>query len=237
MEKLNETLNSYLKRLPVKERALLCSEQHFAYPFNEKEFIISNLLAKGIISLDDYNDMRLEYLKRNKYLDVFELAPRTFGETWGQEHLRNLVPEFKIPTNELDPNYKGEYDLLLDNIHVEVKASRAVKKEGGKTLPEKALSSNDQAKFDMNFQQLKPSCCDVFVWMAVWRDKIDYWVMSSDDVQKNPLLSNQHRASQTSPSGEVVEGQIHINDSNYADFEQYRVQENEIHDAVIKKSK
>ena len=237
MEKLNETLNSYLKRLPVEERALLCSEQHFAYPFNEKEFIISNLLAKGIISLDDYNDMRLEYLKRNKYLDVFELAPRTFGETWGQEHLRNLVPEFKIPTNELDPNYKGEYDLLLDNIHVEVKASRAVKKEGGKTLSEKALSSNDQAKFDMNFQQLKPSCCDVFVWMAVWRDKIDYWVMSSDDVQKNPLLSNQHRASQTSPSGEVVEGQIHINDSNYADFEQYRVQENEIHDAVIKKSK
>ena len=123
--------------------------------------------------------------------------------------------------------------ILLNNIHVEVKASRAVKKKGGDTLANKALASNSASKFDMNFQQLKPSCCDVFIWIAVWRDKIDYWVMSSDDVQNNPLLSNQHRASQLSDSGEVVEGQIHINNGNYADFEKYRVQVREIYDKVI----
>ena len=57
--------------------------------------------------------------------------------------------------------------------------------------------------------------------------------MSSEDVQNNPLLSNQHRASQLSESGEVVEGQIHINNGNYDDFEKYRVQVREIYDKVI----
>ncbi len=60
-------------------------------------------------------------------------------------------------------------------------------------------------------------------------DKIDYWVMSSNDVQHNPLFSNQHRASQLKENGEIIEGQIHINNSNYANFEQYRVQICEIY--------
>lgn len=34
----------------------------------------------------------------------------------------------------------------------------------------------------MNFQQIKPGCCDVFVWIGVWRDVIRYWVLSSDEV-------------------------------------------------------
>ena len=57
--------------------------------------------------------------------------------------------------------------------------------------------------------------------------------MSSKDVQENPLLSNQHRASQLSETGEVVEGQIHINDSNYMDFEKYRVQVRDIYNKII----
>ena len=169
----------------------------------------------------------------SKYLHLFELAPRTFGETWGQQHLMEHIPEFKIPTKMLDPSYSGEYDLLLNDIHVEVKASRVVKKIGGDTLANKALASDSKSKFDMNYQQLKPSCCDVFVWIAVWRDKIDYWVLSSKDVQDNPLLSNQHRASQLSETGAVVEGQIHINNGNYADFEKYRVQLRDIYTTVL----
>ena len=237
METLIKNLNIYKKRLSIEEQTQLSDsvldKLYTVYPFNKIEYTISLLIAKNIISLDEYQDMRAEYLQRNKYLHLFELAPRTFGETWGQNHLMELVPEFMIPTKRLDPMFCGEYDLLLNNIHVEVKASRAVKKKGGDTLANKALASNSASKFDMNFQQLKPSCCDVFIWIAVWRDKIDYWVMSSDDVQNNPLLSNQHRASQLSDSGEVVEGQIHINNGNYADFEKYRVQVREIYDKVI----
>ncbi len=207
--------------------------QYVVYPFNKVELVLTHLLAKQIITLDDYLKMRSDYLKRNKYLYLFEMAPRTFGETWGQNHLKEIVPEFKTPSKRLDPSFNGEYDLLLKDIHVEVKASRAVKKEGGSTLVSKALASNSNSKFDMNFQQLKPGCCDVFVWIAVWRDKIDYWILSSDDVKNNPLFSNQHRASQHSETGAVMEGQIHINDSNYQDFEKYRVQEDEILDKVI----
>jgi hypothetical protein len=202
------------------------------YPFNKFEYLITHLIAKSVLTLDEYLEMRAEYIQRNRYLYLFEMAPRTFGETWGQQHLMELIPEFFIPTKRLDPHYQGEYDLLLDGIHVEVKASRAVKKVGGDTLANKALASNSPSAFDMNFQQLKPGCCDVFVWMAVWRDKIDYWVLSSEEVRKHPLLSNQHRAAQLSDSGEVVEGQIHINNGNYHEFEPYRVQVRDIYDRI-----
>jgi len=237
METLIKELESYKKALSSEERLKLSDsvldKLYAVYPFNKFEYTISHLIAKDVITLDDYLEMRAEYLQRNKYLYLFELAPRTFGETWGQRHLMELVPEFKIPTKKLDPSFAGEYDLLLDDIHVEVKASRAVKKIGGDTLANKALASNSKSKFDMNYQQLKPGCCDVFVWIAVWRDKIDYWVMSSKDVQDNPLLSNQHRASQLSESGAVVEGQIHINNVNYPEFEKYRVQVRDIYSKVI----
>ncbi|EJP30348.1 hypothetical protein HMPREF1146_0134 [Prevotella sp. MSX73] len=237
METLIKELEAYKRSLSADEKVQLSDsvldKLYTVYPFNKFEYTISHLIAKEVISLDKYIEMRAEYIQRNKYLHLFELAPRTFGETWGQNHLMELVPEFKIPTKKLDPSFSGEYDLLLNDIHVEVKASRAVKKIGGDTLANKALTSNSKSKFDMNYQQLKPKCCDVFVWIAVWRDKIDYWVMSSEDVQNNPLLSNQHRASQLSESGAVVEGQIHINNGNYQDFEKYRVQVRDIHDRVL----
>lgn len=238
METLIKSIEKHKQKLSSEEKLHLSDsvldKLYAVYPFNKFEYTISHLIAKNIISLDEYLDMRAEYLQRNKYLHLFELAPRTFGETWGQTHLMELVPEFKVPTKSLDPNFNGEYDLLLNDIHVEVKASRVVKKVGGDTLANKALASNSKFKFDMNYQQLKPGCCDVFVWIAVWRDKIDYWVMSSEDVQTNPLFSNQHRASQLSETGAVVEGQIHINNGNYEGFEKYRVQVREIYDKIIK---
>lgn len=237
METLIKDIEFYKRTLSAEEKVQLSDsvldKLYAVYPFNKFEYTFSYLIAKNVISLDEYLEIRAEYFQRNKYLHLFELAPRTFGETWGQNHLMELVPEFKIPTKRLDPTFSGEYDLLLNDIHVEVKASRAVKKVGGDTLANKALDSNSTSKFDMNYQQLKPDYCDVFVWIAVWRDKIDYWVMSSEDVQNNPLFSNQHRASQLSESGKIVEGQIHINNGNYADFEKYRVQVREIYDKVI----
>ena len=237
MKTLIYELNQLKKKFPQEERELfsdaLLDHIYTVYPFNKFEYVISHLIAKNIITLDQYLNIRSAYLKRNKYLYLFELAPRTFGETWGQRHLIEIVPEFEVPNKQLDPSFKGEYDLWLDGIRVEVKASRAVRKKGGSTLSEKALSRNDNAIFDMNYQQLKPSCCDVFVWIAVWRDKIDYWLMSSIDVQNYEHFSNQHRASQLSDSGDVVEGQIHINDRNYDDFEPYRVNIRELYQKII----
>ncbi len=69
----------------------------------------------------------------------------------------------------------------------------------------------------MNFQQIKPGCCDVFVWMAVWRDTIKYWVIPSFEVENNSYYSKgQHR-------GNVGEGQLHLNHENIKDFDKYLV--------------
>lgn len=188
------------------------------YPFNKFEYIISHLIGTDTITLQQYLDIRNRYLERNKYLYVFEItAPRTFGETWAQRHLNEVVPELQRPSMAYDPDYSGQYDFWYNGIRIEVKASRAVRRKSGDSLIIKALSSDSNYGFDMNFQQLKPACCDVFVWIAVWRDVIRYWVLSSDEVKNNRYYSSrQHR-------GNVGEGQLWLKDTNIDDFDQYEV--------------
>ena len=189
------------------------------YPFNEFEYIIATLLGSGKLTLDQYYELRDEYISRNMYLYIFEIsAPRTFGEAWAQGHLKGLVPELEKPTKKLDPDYSGQYDFCLDGkIRVEVKASRAVDSNSVEPLYVKALSSNSEKPFDMNFQQTKPSCCDVFVWIGVWRDRIRYWVVTSNDVASSKYFSDrQHR-------GNVGEGQLHLTRENINEFASYEV--------------
>lgn len=196
----------------------LLDDLYSVYPFNKFEYVISHLISTKTISLQEYLDIRNEYLNRNKYLYIFEItAPRTFGETWAQRHLNEIVPELQRPSTSLDPSYSGEYDFWLDGIRIEVKASRAVKKKSGESLTMKALSSDSNSKFNMNFQQIKPSCCDVFVWIAVWRDKIRYWVLSSFEVKNNKYYSTgQHR-------GNIGEGQLWLKESNINEFNNFEV--------------
>lgn len=187
------------------------------YPFNEYEFLISTLLGCGKLQLGDYDQLRDEYIARNSSLDVFEIsAPRGFGEAWAQGHLKEIAPKLEKPTKKLDSNYSGQYDFFLNNlIRVEVKASRAVDFDSKEPLYVKALASDSKKKFDMNFQQVKPACCDVFVWVGVWRDRIRYWVLSSDEVATNRFYSTgQHR-------GNEGEGQIHLKESNVQEFSMY----------------
>ena len=79
----------------------------------------------------------------------------------------------------------------------------------------------------MNFQQIKPACADVFLWVAVWRDVIKYWVLSSDEVKNNKYYSKgQHR-------GNNGEGQLHIKEDNINEFKKYEVKSNKLKEAVI----
>ena len=201
------------------------------YPFNKFEYIISHLIGTDTITLQQYLDIRNRYLERNKYLYVFEItAPRTFGETWAQRHLNDVVPELQRPSTSYDPDYSGQYDFWYDGIRIEVKASRAVRRKSGDSLIIKALSSDSKCGFDMNFQQIKPACCDVFVWIAVWRDVIRYWVLSSDEVKNNRYYSSgQHR-------GNVGEGQLWIKDTNITDFDEYEVGVRDILAKIVEKS-
>lgn len=198
------------------------------YPFNEYEYLISHLLAKDVLTLDQYVELRDNYIARNMYLYIFEIsAPRGFGEAWAQGHLKELVPEVIKSTKKLDPNYSGQYDFLLDGkIRIEVKASRAVDAGMEAPLYVKALASDSTKPFWMNFQQIKPACCDVFVWIAVWRDVIKYWVLSSREVESSQYYSKgQHR-------GNVGEGQLHVKQDNIRAFDGFQVQSNKLAEAI-----
>ena len=156
------------------------------------------------------------YLCRKVCLYLYEMAPRTFGEIWGEKHIKELIEDIKSAKN-------NSYDLLLDDIKIEVKATRFVEKKSGSALFEKALYFDeiDSKKFLVNFQQLKPTLCDVFIWIGVFKDKIIYWVLSNEDVKNNKYFSSQHR--QEEKKTETFEGQIMIQNNNFNEFDKYRV--------------
>lgn len=229
MEHLQQQLNELIERLPdAKGLQAQLANLVSVYPFNEYEYIISHLLALDVLDLDAYVTLRDEYLARNMFLYIFEIsAPRTFGESWAQGHLKELVPDLQKPTKKLDTEYSGQYDFLLDGIRIEVKASRAVDADVEAPLYVKALASDSTKGFWMNFQQIKPACCDVFVWISVWRDTIRYWVQSSFEVEHNPHYSvGQHR-------GNVGEGQLHVRQDNIRDFDRFLVQSNQLRQAIM----
>ena len=233
MEKLKADLDKLIDKLqnPVEFRESL-ENLISVYPFNEYEYIISTLLGNGLLSKDEYYELRDEYIARNMYLYIFEIsAPRGFGERWAQGHLKELVPELQKPSRKLDSEYSGQYDFLLEvegkQIRIEVKASRVVDFDSDEPLYVKALQSDSRKRFDMNFQQVKPRYCDVFVWVAVWRDKIRYWVLASKEVENNRFYSaGQHR-------GNVGEGQLHINRDNIEAFQEYECRSNELLNAIL----
>jgi hypothetical protein len=229
MEHLQKELETLIAALPNETSFRTRLENLVSvYPFNEYEFIISHLLASDIISLDQYLELRDEYIARNLYLYIFEIsAPRTFGEAWAQGHLKELVPELAKPSKKLDPNFSGQYDFLLDgNIRIEVKAPPAVDATMDAPLYVKALASDSPKSFWMNFQQIKPECCDVIVWIAVWRDLIRYWVLSAKELENDPHYSKgQHR-------GNVGEGQLHLRDDNIEAFNSYLVPSNRLGEAI-----
>lgn len=199
------------------------------YPFNEYEYIISHLLAADKLTLDEYLELRDGYINRNLFLYLFEIsAPRGFGEVWAHAHLKELVPTLLAPSRKLDPEYRGQYDFFMQpKIRIEVKASRAVQFGTDEPLYVKALPSDSTKRFDMNFQQIKPACCDVFVWMAAWRDVIKYWVMSSKEVENNRIYSvGQHR-------GNVGEGQLHLTEQNIRSFDQFSVKPTALEQAIL----
>lgn len=229
MEKLKTQLDELLSRLDnASEIRSKLEELVSVYPFSDYEYIISHLLAADKLTIEEYYQLRNDYLDRNLYLYLFEIsAPRGFGEIWAQGHLKELAPNLMRPSKKTDPDYSGQYDFFLPpNIKIEVKASRAVEFKTDGPLYIKALSSDSQKQFDMNFQQVKPACCDVFVWLAVWRDVIRHWVIPSYEVEHNQNYSvGQHR-------GNVGEGQLHLNQDNLHDFEKYLVDSDKIEPAI-----
>ncbi len=246
MELLNEELEKLIDNLEhsVNFRNDLDNVKS-VYPFSRYEYIISTLLAKDVLTYEEYLELRDNYINRNLFLYVFEIsAPRGFGDTWAFSHLLSVEPELKRPSKKTDATYKGEYDLYLPystgNIKIEVKASRAVDRDkANEPLYIKALSSSGKNRFLMNFQQLKPSCCDVFIWLAVYRDCVKYWVLKNEVIRSHPDFTPQHRNEATADRtagydrSKIFEGQIMITNDNINSIKEYLVEGRGIRQAII----
>lgn len=203
------------------------------YPFNAYEHLICQLIESGGLNYEQYLDIRTEYVSENPFLWIFEIsAPRLFGENFAQTYILGKCLKLKKASKKLDNFYAGEYDLWLDGIKIEVKASRAVDSESNEPLYMKALSRNTQKAFIMNFQQLKPQCCDVFIWVAVFRDEIVVWIMNTKEVLNHTLYSTgQHRGNAGN------EGQLHIKHDNIHLFDKYKLLDDNIEKAIVSASK
>jgi len=206
----------------------MVEQDRSVFPFNEYEHLICSLIDKGGMSYDQYIEIRTEYISENPNLWIFEIsAPRGFGEKFAQTYVQGKCSKLNKPSKKLDPNYTGQYDLWLDGITIEVKASRAVDSDSDEPLYMKALSRHTKKRFLMNFQQLKPQCCDVFIWVAVFRDEIVLWIISSDEVLNHPLYSRgQHRGNKGN------EGQLHVKDGNVDQLNDFELKDDNIEKAI-----
>lgn len=240
MKELHEQLAFLLQSAKGNPKTIQCIEKEASiFPFSTETRLMAYMLSTGIITYEQYDQITKEYNKRNQYLDLFELAPRTFGETWGEKHILSLFPEFEKATKESlctrYPNFDGEFDLWLNGIRVEVKACRANSSKSGGSLTSRAYLHLEAkaASFKYHYQQLKPSCCDVFIWIGVCRDELLYWILTSDELRKTGKLGSQHRNENTGIAGiDVFEGQVFMTEE---ELEPFAVNENDILDTVKRK--
>jgi hypothetical protein len=227
-QQLREYLDGFVQTLGQQNRGFLDARLHSlvsVFPFNEYEYILMFLRDRSVISFEEYEELRSTYVSANRYLNLFGLAPRIFGQIWGEQHLRDLDSRFQKADKAVDPEHEGQYDLWIEGVRVEVKAARAIDTKKRGDLVSKALRTDSDRPFWMNFQQLKLDICDVFIFIGVWVDAIRYWVLSHRAVKTSPFLSHQHRGG--------VEYQIGITDKNIAAFDNYLVQTARVADTVI----
>jgi len=232
LKQLEQYLKNLSQRLKPKNHHLLSARLgslKSVFPFNEYEYILMFLRDKEIITFKQYEELRKKYVSSNPYLELYSIAPRTFGEIWGHPHVMDIDNRFKKPNRDLDPAYEGQYDLWFEGVRVEVKASRAINTKKRGNIMEKALRYDSDEPFWMNYQQIKADMADVFIFIGVWIDKIVYWVMSNEEIKKNRYLSPQHRGG--------IEYQIGITHKNISEFDTYRVEPNKLGYVILKKGK
>lgn len=223
MEELRQQLDILLQKTGSDKN--IFEHEGALYPFSDEGRIMAYLLSSNKMTYEQYLQLRKDYTKRNKYLPLFDMAPRTFGETWGEKHILTLFPEFvkatKENVSEVYPKFDGEFDLWLDRIRVEVKACRANSAGTSGSLASRAYLHSEATanSFKYHYQQLKPSCCDVFIWIGVCRDELIYWVLTSDELRQTGKLGSQHRNENTGIAGvDVFEGQVFMTEEELKPF-------------------
>lgn len=84
MRQLQKELDLLLRQSGVDNKIIeVIMQEKPVFPFSTEGRILAYLLSAGVIDYDKYVDLQNAYAKRNQYLDLFDMAPRTFGESWG----------------------------------------------------------------------------------------------------------------------------------------------------------
>ena len=242
MKELRRQLKELLQQAGADAEVLEAfSQENAVFPFSAESRILMYLMNAQAITYEQYQEIYESYMKRNQYLYLFEMAPRTFGETWGEQHILKLFPAFVKATKEnmvsFYPDFDGEFDLWIPEIKVEVKACRAKDTKAGGSLASRAYLHSEAIAngFKYHYQQLKPSCCDVFIWIGVCRDELIYWVLTSEELQRTGKLGSQHRNENTGIAGAAVfEGQVFMTEEELRPF---LVSEKDVLNVVKKKGR
>lgn len=141
-------------------------------PFHVSAIMQMWLIDKGYLDFSEAIELQKKYGNINK--NLFEMPETTFGIKWGQNHIFDMDKRFIHSGCD-------HHDLILEQIKVEVKATRAVRKGKG-TLLTRALASNTNESFYMNFNHIFLDEADVYVLIAVWSNEIWYWAIPKLDI-------------------------------------------------------
>ncbi|MCX5707447.1 MAG: hypothetical protein NTY14_00460, partial [Candidatus Omnitrophica bacterium] len=154
-------LNGYLDALKseLKDRSDEAKEEKLkaltsVLTVKEHEQIISALKADEVISVQQYEMLKKNYMVSNKYLMFYGISSRIFGEVWAIQQLKGLDSGFIEPNKTLDPSFCGEYDLLFEGVKIQARACRAinVREEGDRFALD--MHYDLQKFFVMHFRQI-----------------------------------------------------------------------------------
>ena len=195
-KELWEKNSSSLAKEKKDELEMLFGEKNF-----EKKFLVTKILSQS--PDDDILKIYEKYNEDNKFIFTADMAPREFGETWAEGFIIEHNPDFvKSGTSLYD------IDHIATGKKIEVKATRVTNGKSGGKLKErmKSIKNKDDAKDKLNFEQVKPGCCDFFVFLAVYRDGTRSWVIPSGDILNGDKIkfTRQHRG------GDGSEGQVWV---------------------------
>ena len=109
MKELQKQLDMLIRKSGADMQVIeMIRNEPSVFPFSTEGKLMAYLLAGRIITYEEYLNLNREYNRRNQYLYLFDMAPRTFGEIWGENHVLQLFPEFvKATKEETDVSVSG----------------------------------------------------------------------------------------------------------------------------------
>ena len=151
---------------------------------DKDEVALSILYYQNIITKDEINDIMKDDRNNKKYLDFYR--QRRGSGYYAEKYLISNF-SFKKPSKSLDPNMSpSQYDLWLDGIKIEVKATTIFEKEKivskNEPLEIRAAHSSSNTWNNGVFAKIYPEKSDVIIFMVIFRNEILYYVLPSKEL-------------------------------------------------------